>query len=114
MKLEAMLCTVSLALVALACVAHLKEMGRGARWCERVGFSVIFGGSVGSALEWWLPVAAAMRADTVFVVGCGLVAMSIVVRYVRGRLAVARGLWDGRERRARGADPFREAWPRGE
>lgn len=106
MNVEAIVSTVALMLVALACLAHIKEMGPRARVCERLGYSVTFGGSIGSALEWWWPWLDAYHADTVFVVGCGLVAFSIIARFVRHHWVVARGRWDGTERRSCTSDPF--------
>lgn len=99
MNWEAIVCTIALVLVAGACLAHLKSMGRGAHLCERLGFSITFGGAVGSAAEWWWPSLEAYHGDVMFVVGCGVIAFSLLVRHLRDGVAYAIGAWDGIERR---------------
>lgn len=103
---EAVICTLALTLVAGACLARVKAMGRNARICERLGYAVTFGGSIGSALEWWWPRVEVMHGDTVFAVGCGVIAFSVIIRHTSMRIAKARGLWDGNERRRVPRDPL--------
>lgn len=99
MNVEAITTTIALSLVAVACVARLKEMGRGAHLCERIGYALAFGGALGSAAEWWWPRLDSYHGDTIFAVGCGLIAFSVLVRHLRDRLYIAIGRWDGHERR---------------
>lgn len=96
---EALACTVALALVAGAALARIKSMGRDSHWCERVGYGVTFGGALGSALEWWWPVLPVVRMDTIFVIGCGVIALSVLVRFVQDRLSGHLLQWNGQERR---------------
>lgn len=106
MSLEPIVSTVALALVALACLAHIKEMGERAHLCERIAYSVTFGGAIGSAAEWWWPRLDSLYGDMLFIVGCGLIAFSILARVARDRWMIARGHWDGQERRSCTSDPF--------
>lgn len=103
---EAVVCTVALTLVAGACLARVKMMGRGAHLCERLGYGITFGGALGSALEWWWPNVEAWHGDTVFAVGCGVIAWSVILRHFNRRRALALGAWDGRERRRQPRDPL--------
>jgi len=111
MRVEAIICTAALAIVAIACLAHLKAMGRAAPLCERLGFSITFGGAIGSALEWWWPKLETLHGDEIFIVGCGVIALSMLVRHFRVRIAVAMGRWDGAERRLRPRSYFQNELP---
>lgn len=113
MRIEAIVCTGALVVVMIAILAHLRVMGREAHWCERVGYSVTFGGALGSALEWWWPSTAEFHGDAIFIVGTGIIAFSVIARFLHGRVAIYTGRWDGCERRARSrslltGDPFTE------
>ncbi len=78
MSLEALVCTVALALVAGAALARLKSMVRSAPLCERLGFATMFGASIGSAAEWWWPAAEVWHFDSLFILSCGLVAAHVI------------------------------------
>lgn len=106
MNWEAVVSTIALALVAIACLAHLKAMGRAAHLCERIGFSVTFGGALCSAAEWWWPALDAYHGDLAFVIGCGLIAVSVIAKVARAKIDIALGNWNGIERRRCHGDPF--------
>lgn len=106
MNWHAVISTVSLVLVAFACLAHIKNMGRGAHLCERLGFSITFGGALGSAAEWWWPSAEAYHGDLIFVVGCGTIAISVIGKVLRTKIDIAIGKWNGIERRRCEGDVF--------
>lgn len=106
MNWEGVISTISLLLVAAACLAHIKAMGRGAHLCERLGFAVTFGGALGSAAEWWWPRLDAYHGDTIFIAGCGLIAVSVIAKVARAKIDIALGSWNGIERRRCHGDPF--------
>lgn len=99
MSLLSLLSTAALAIVAAACLVHLKAMPRGVPWCSRLGFSLVFSGSIGAACEFYWPALEHYFSDQVLYCGMALVALSVLRGDLRQLLARVNGGWDGRDRR---------------
>lgn len=106
MSLVAIYSSALLALVSIGCLAHIKAMPRGASWCSRLGFALVFAGSAGAAAEFWWPSLEAYFSDQVLYTGMALLALATLRGDVRLLLDRMEAQWDGRERRFRHTDHF--------
>ena len=91
--IEAAINTAALAIVAIACVIHMKPIVR-APDCYTIGFAMVLAGAIGSAVEWWIPEIQrvtglalesedSFRVDTILDVGLALVALSMTRAHMR-------------------------------
>lgn len=78
-----------LALVAGAALLHLNG-GKRIAWCEAIGFSVVAGGAVGCIAEWWWPRLEHYWMETIFHLGCAIVAVAIMRGDLRRLLSIDR------------------------
>lgn len=91
--------TVSLLVLAAMCLVHLNaHVNRSSSHCERLGFALVIGGSVGQAASFWWPKVELFPVDAFLHVGLALVALAMVRGDVRNLFARLRG-WDGIDRR---------------
>jgi hypothetical protein len=98
--------TIMLAIISIACLAHIKVMPPGASWCSRVGFALVFAGSAGAAAEFWWPQLEHYLGDQVLYTGMAFLALATLRGDVRLLLDRMKAHWDGRERRFRRGDRF--------
>lgn len=98
--IEAIIASLCLLVVVLACVERINAFSTGDSHCERLGFVILLAGCVASIAEWWLSHTGwNWHAETVVAVGMSLIALSVLRPRLRAWLAKVTGRWDGIDRR---------------
>lgn len=84
--IEAWVNAIAFAIVAWFALAHIKAMAKPTD-CESLGFAILFGAAIGSALEWfWPDEFRPFHVDTLLSVGLALVAIALRRREIRRAL----------------------------
>jgi hypothetical protein len=75
--LQAWIDSLLLLIIVAAAILHLNGARRIA-WCEALGFSIVAGAGTGCMAEWWWPNIEEYWMESVFHLGCAIVAIAVM------------------------------------